>query len=112
MVFRKYLSYKGVSNFRFIWNDGVEDESLTWEQRLAKKYWQKLFHEYCITDLSLYKVNKVAMRFQTEIEVKAGKGQFVCGAKKCEEKTKLRTWEVNFAYKEEGEKKNALVKLR
>jgi len=99
-------------NHRFIWNDGAEDESLTWEQRLAKKYWQKLFHEYCITDLSLYKVNKVAMRFQTEVEVKAGKGQFVCGAKKCEEKDKLRTWEVNFAYKEEGEKKNALVKLR
>ena len=37
----------------------------------AKKYWQKLFHEYCITDLSLYKANKVAMRFQTEAEVKA-----------------------------------------
>ena len=103
----------GAFNFRFIWNDEIaEDESLTWEQRLAKKYWQKLFHEYCITDLSLYKVNKVAMRFQTEVEVKAGKGQFVCGAKKCEEKDKLRTWEVNFAYKEEGEKKNALVKLR
>ena len=66
----------------------------------------------CITDLSLYKANKVAMRFQTETEVKSGKGQFVCGARKCEEKEKMRTWEVNFAYKEDGEKKNALVKLR
>jgi len=100
-------------NHRFIWSeeDGNED-SLTWEQRLAKKYWQKLYHEYCITDLSLYKANKVAMRFQTETEVKSGKGQFVCGARKCDEKEKLRTWEVNFAYKEDGEKKNALVKLR
>ena len=60
----------------------------------------------------MYKANKVAMRFQTETEVKSGKGQFVCGARKCEEKEKLRTWEVNFAYKEDGEKKNALVKLR
>merc|ERR1712029_181563 len=98
-------------NHRFIWNEDDEAE-LSWEQRLAKKYWSKLFHEYCITDLSLYKANKVAMRFQTETEVKAGKGQFVCGGKKCQETHKLRTWEVNFAYKEEGEKKNALVKLR
>ena len=52
------------------------------------------------------------MRLQTETEVKSGKGQFVCGGRKCEEKEKLRTWEVNFAYKEDGEKKNALVKLR
>ena len=29
-----------------------------------------------------------------------------------QQKEKLRTWEVNFAYKEDGEKKNALVKLR
>ena len=38
---------------RFIWSedDGNED-SLTWEQRLAKKYWQKLYHEYCITGLA------------------------------------------------------------
>ena len=39
---------------RFIWSedDGNED-SLTWEQRLAKKYWQKLYHEYCITGLAI-----------------------------------------------------------
>ena len=39
-------------------------------------------------------------------------GQFVCGSKKCPEKEELRSWEVNFAYVEQGEKKNALVKLR
>ena len=39
-------------------------------------------------------------------------GQFVCGSKKCAEKEGLRSWEVNFAYIEQGEKKNALVKLR
>merc|ERR1712243_117984 len=69
-------------NHRFLWDES-SDETLTWEQKLAKKYWDKLFHEYCITDLSLYKANKVAMRFQTELEVKSGKGQFICGAKKC-----------------------------
>lgn len=99
-------------NHRFLWDRNQDPSQLTWEQRLARKYWEKLFHEYCICDLSRYKENKVAMRFQTEAEVRKGKGQFVCGAKKCEETQKMRTWEVNFAYVEEGEKKNALVKLR
>jgi len=98
-------------NHRFLW-DGSDDQDLSWEQRLAKKYWQKLYHEYCITDLTFYRDNKIAMRFQTETEVKSGKGQFICGAKKCLEKEKLRTWEVNFAYDERGQRKNALVKLR
>ena len=40
-----------------------------------------------------------------------GKGQFICGNKKCNEDEGLRSWEVNFAYMEHGEKKNALVKL-
>lgn len=39
-------------------------------------------------------------------------GQFECGAKRCKETEGLRSWEVNFAYVEHGEKKNALVKLR
>ena len=39
-------------------------------------------------------------------------GHFSCGNRKCNERDGLRSWEVNFAYVEEGEKKNALVKLR
>lgn len=39
-------------------------------------------------------------------------GQFICGNKKCSETSSLRTWEVNFGYVENQEKKNALVKLR
>lgn len=41
-----------------------------------------------------------------------GKGQFICGNKLCDRKEALKSWEVNFAYKENEEKKNALVKLR
>ena len=52
------------------------------------------------------------MRWRVEAEVVAGKGQFVCGNKKCEERRKLRTWEVNFGYVEQGVKKNALIKCR
>lgn len=96
---------------RFIWNEDDDPES-TWEKRLAKKYYDKLFKEYCISDLSRYKENKVALRWRIEKEVIEGKGQFTCGDKRCTESEGLRSWEVNFAYVEHGEKKNTLIKLR
>lgn len=95
---------------RFIWNE--EDLPRTHEEKLAKKYYDKLFREYCICDLSRYKENKIANRFRIEKEVINGKGQFVCGEKSCNEQENLRTWEVNFCYLEKQERKNALVKLR
>lgn len=83
----------------------------TWEERLARKYYDKLFKEYCICDLSRYKENKIANRFRMEKEIVTGKGQFICGETSCKEETGLRTWEVNFAYVEAGERRNALVKI-
>lgn len=35
----------------------------------------------------------------------AGKGQFVCGAKGCDAKDGLCSYEVNFAYEEAGQRK-------
>lgn len=96
-------------NHRFLWDD--DDEPTDWEQRLAKKYYSKLFREYCICDLTRYKDNKIAMRWRCEEEVLSGKGQFICGSKGCSEED-LRSWEVNFTYAEDGTKKSALVKLR
>ncbi|GFO20114.1 protein fra10ac1 homolog [Plakobranchus ocellatus] len=96
---------------QFLWEE-EDDASLSWEKRLAKKYWDKLFKEYCIADLSRYKENKVGMRWRVEKEVVDGKGQFTCGNKKCQESEGLKSWEVNFGYMEHGEKKNALIKLR
>ncbi|KAG8523531.1 Protein FRA10AC1 [Galemys pyrenaicus] len=122
-------------NHRFLWNE--EDEmDMNWEKRLAKKYYDKLFKEYCIADLSRYKENKVffldiledsyskrlssfGFRWRIEKEVISGKanvpslftGQFFCGNKYCEKKDDLKSWEVNFGYIEHGEKRNALVKL-
>ncbi|TKC52012.1 hypothetical protein EI555_005712 [Monodon monoceros] len=44
-------------NHRFLWNE--EDEmDMNWEKRLAKKYYDKLFKEYCVADLTRYKENK------------------------------------------------------
>jgi protein FRA10AC1 len=45
-----------------LWDEN--SSSLTWEQKLAKKYYEKLFREYCICDLSRYKENKVSVKEQ------------------------------------------------
>ncbi|KAM8876065.1 protein FRA10AC1, partial [Synchiropus picturatus] len=82
------------------------------EKELAKKYYDKLFKEYCIADLSKYKENKFGFRWRSEKEVVSGKGQFQCGNKHCAKEEGLKSWEVNFGYVEQGEKRNALVKLR
>lgn len=60
---------------------------------------------------------KVALRWRTEREVIDGRGQFSCANKACtlprdETTTTLRSWEVNFAYVEQEQRKNALVKVR
>lgn len=52
------------------------------------------------------------MRWRTEKEVISGKGQFICGNKRCGSEEDLKSWEVNFSYLEKDIKKNCLVKLR
>ncbi|WOL11690.1 protein FRA10AC1 isoform X1 [Canna indica] len=95
---------------RFIISEEDDMES-TWEKRLVKRYYDKLFKEYCIADMSHYKEGKIGLRWRTEKEVVSGKGQFICGNKKCDEKDGLGSYEVNFSYFEAGENKQALVKL-
>jgi len=97
--------------YRFIRTEEDDDES-TFEKRMTKKYYDKLFKEYCLADMSRYKHGQIGMRWRTEKEVFSGKGQFICGNKACEERENLRSYEVNFEYMEAGEQKNALVKLR
>eukprot|EP00270_Netrium_digitus_P017116 TRINITY_DN6234_c0_g1_i2.p1 TRINITY_DN6234_c0_g1~~TRINITY_DN6234_c0_g1_i2.p1 ORF type:complete len:198 (-),score=54.25 TRINITY_DN6234_c0_g1_i2:286-879(-) len=80
--------------YRFIRTE-EDDAGATWEQRLARRYYNKLFREYCLADMTRYKENA-----------------FICGAKGCNERQGLRSFEVNFSYREEGQLKQALVKLR
>uniref|UniRef100_A0A3Q2QBJ5 FRA10A associated CGG repeat 1 n=1 Tax=Fundulus heteroclitus TaxID=8078 RepID=A0A3Q2QBJ5_FUNHE len=110
-------------NHRFLWKD-EDEEDMTWEKEIAKKYYDKLFKEYCIADLSRYKENKTLILARCFFfNIKHGcsslltqgrrhSGQFQCGNKVCSIEEGLKSWEVNFAYVEHGEKRNALVKLR
>ncbi|CAG8466551.1 5500_t:CDS:2 [Ambispora leptoticha] len=99
-------------NHKFLRSEAEDEQELTWEQRVAKKYYDKLFKEYCIVELKYYKEGKIALRWRIEKEVMSGKGQFECASTRCSESNGLKSWEVNFAYMEDGEKKNALVKIR
>ncbi|EEF41043.1 Protein FRA10AC1, putative [Ricinus communis] len=96
--------------YRFI-RTAEDDMDTSWEQRLVKRYYDKLFKKYCIADMSHYKSGKIGLRWRTEKEVISGKGQFICGNKHCDDKDDLSSYEVNFSYFEAGENKQALVKL-
>lgn len=91
---------------RFIRADGGHvGYDASWEERLAARYYKKLVKEYAIVDLGRYKEGKVGMRWRTEAEVVSGKGQFECGSITCHRTIGLRSFEVPFVYKEDGETK-------
>ncbi|KAG0261799.1 hypothetical protein BGZ95_004154 [Linnemannia exigua] len=98
-------------NHRFLRSE-ADDEDLTWEKRIAKKYYDKLFKEYALVELKYYKEGRIALRWRNQNEVVRGKGQFTCGSLRCDGAKGLESWEINFGYLEQGEKKNALVKVR
>jgi protein FRA10AC1 len=97
---------------RFLWDGGASDGKLSWEQRLARRYHDKLFKEYALADMSRYREGAVGLRWRTDREVFDGKGHFVCGNKACSVEAGLASFELNFAYVERGERRQALVKLR
>lgn len=64
-------------NHKFLRGEaGDDDTTNSWEARVAKKYYDRLFKEYCLADLRRYKENKVAMRWRIEKEVVGGKGRY------------------------------------
>jgi len=97
-------------NHRFLRDESDDDGS--WEAALAKRYYDRLFKEYVICDLSGYRKGNVGFRWRTESEVVSGRGQFSCGHRSCQTKTNLKSYEVDFKYAEAGTKKRALVKVR
>lgn len=83
-----------------------------WKIRLARRYYDRLYKEYAIFDVSRYKEGLFGMRWRTEDEVISGKGQSVCGGKGCQVSTDLRSYEMPFRYSENGSNKCELVKVR
>ncbi|ORZ27136.1 folate-sensitive fragile site protein Fra10Ac1-domain-containing protein [Lobosporangium transversale] len=100
-----------IENHKFLRSE-QDNEDLTWEERIAKKHYDKLFKEYALIDLRYYREGRIAMRWRNERELLSGKGQFTCANLSCDISDELESWEVNFAYVEHNEKKNALVKVR
>lgn len=98
---------------QFVRNDEDDKQQGTkkFEQVYAKKYYDKLYKEFAIADLSRYKERKMGLRWRSEKEVVAGKGQKLCAEVKCNATQELQAMEVDFAYREHGENKNTLVKV-
>ncbi|CCL99310.1 uncharacterized protein FIBRA_01326 [Fibroporia radiculosa] len=95
-----------------------EQESLTWNEQLAKKYYHNLYREFAVCDLKHYKSGNFALRWRTESEVISGAGETTCGNTRCTLHTKqegemllVKTIELPFSYIEDGETKFALVKV-
>ncbi|OAF69490.1 hypothetical protein A3Q56_02757 [Intoshia linei] len=99
-------------NYQFIKDDKKLKHLSQWEIKLVNKYYNRLYKEYCISNIKHYKSGRIAMRWRTEKEVIIGKGQFICGSTRCDSRKSLTSWEVNFNYVENEENKSALVKLR
>lgn len=97
--------------YRFL-RTAADDAGGGWEARLARRYYDRLYREYAIADLSRIEQGALGLRWRTQRELVAGTGQFTCGAKGCNELRGLASFEVPFAYDEAGARQRALVKLR
>ena len=97
---------------RLVRDDTYDEEHCDdWKVRMARRYYNKLYKEYAIIDLSRFKEGKYGLRWRTEAEVVSKKGQTVCGSKDCENARALSTFELPFKYMEDQVVKRELVKV-
>ncbi|KAA1467721.1 hypothetical protein DENSPDRAFT_793240, partial [Dentipellis sp. KUC8613] len=107
---------------KFLRDEGEDDNSASWNEKLAQKYYSSLFREFAVCDLKHYKSGNFSLRWRTESEVLSGAGETTCGNTRCPHhmpgddpdappEVPLQTLELPFAYEEHGEVKNALVKV-
>ncbi|KAI3600973.1 protein fra10ac1 [Moniliophthora roreri] len=110
-------------------DDEEEGAQLSWEEKLASKYYANLYREFAVCDLKHYKSGNFALRWRTEAEVLSGAGETSCGNTRCKlheptadfddfaenerghKSLNLATLELPFTYLEHGESKSALVKV-
>ena len=60
----------------------------------------------------MHTTGRIGLRWRTEREVIAGRGQFTCASKHCDSDRNLHSYEVPFDYSEQSIKKSELVKVR
>ena len=97
---------------RLVRDDAFDEQHCDdWKVRMARRYYNKLYKEYAIIDLSRYKDGKYGLRWRTEAEVVSKKGQSVCGSKDCDLSDSLCTFELPFKYTEDSVVKRELVKI-
>ena len=101
-------------SYRFLREEQDDLGQAPQDVKMARQYYDKLFREYAICDLSQVTAKKraIGLRWRTHKEACCGKGQFVCAATTCEERQGLTSYEIPFKYKEAGNQKHALVKVR
>ena len=96
----------------FVRDDQYDQEnSQDWRVRLARRYYDELYKEYAIIDLSHYLAGLIGFRWRTEQEVVSGKGHQYCAATLCSSIEGLKSYEVPFGYEEQGVPKAELVKV-
>lgn len=96
----------------FVRDDEFDQENQNdWRIRLARRYYDGLYKEYAITDLTHYAAGLIGFRWRTEQEVLLGKGQDYCAAISCSSKEGMKVLEVPFGYEEQGIAKAELVKI-
>ncbi|EKM48293.1 uncharacterized protein PHACADRAFT_202997 [Phanerochaete carnosa HHB-10118-sp] len=102
--------------------DNTEENERTWEDKLARKYYESLYREYAVCDLKHYKSGNFSLRWRTEEEVISGAGESTCGNTRCplhlprnidpdDPCPPLKTLELPFSYAEDDQSKSALVKV-
>lgn len=93
-------------------NDTFDEQHCDdWRVRMARRYYNQLYKEFAIIDLTRYKEGKFGLRWRTEAEVINDKGQKICASKHCDQSTVLATFELPFKYAEDGIIKRELVKV-
>jgi len=97
---------------RFVRDDDEDARRAdAWAVRLAKRYHEKLYKAYAVFDATTRR-GETGARWRTAAEVRAGKGQFTCGEKRCDASDGLASFECVFAYVEGGVRKRAMMKVR
>ena len=86
--------------------------SNNWKVRMARRYYDRLYKEYAIIDLSRYKEGLYGLRWRTEKEVIELKGENICGSKFCDNINNINSYELPFKYIENSITKRELIKVR